>query len=108
MGHMGVNTLYLAKARTPTVTRDMGVHAPTNKKTFPKSIRNQSRIAQDPLSIKTNQSEILPFDNALAIKAPFTEKEITWEPRITIRSVRITIKHPDIYGEITPDHPQPV
>ena len=79
----------------------MGVHVSTNKETFPESIRNQSMIAQDPLSIKTDPSEILPLDSALVIKAPFTEKEITWEPWITI-------KHPGIYGEITPNHPQSV
>ena len=92
----------------PTITKGVGAHAPTNKETFPESIRSQLRIDQDPLSIKANHSEILSLDNALAIKEPFTEKEITWKPRITIRSARITIKHPDIYGKITPDHPQPV
>ena len=86
----------------------MGVHAPTNKETFPESIRNQSRIAQRSAINQDMSMRDPSLDNALVIKAPFTEKEITWEPRITISSARITIKHPDIYGKITPDHPQPV
>ena len=93
---------------TPTIMKGVGAHAPANKETFPESIRSQLRIDQDPLSIKANHSEILSLDNALAIKAPFTGKEITWEPRITIRSARITVKHSGIYGKITLDHHQPV
>ena len=79
----------------------MGAHTSTNTETFPESVKDQSRINQDPLGD--------PFlNNALAIKTPFVEKGITWKSRITIRSVKITIKHPGIYGKITADCPQPV